>query len=142
MRPEVSRISKCRSASSTWLASMETRRHAASAASSRASAPIRSSVCAALNRPSADRLPAAPFSAWASMRMDSLSRASTRGLDRAQPRRAVVKEPPDHIRQQRLVAVQPFEGRGAVERRSGRRTAGRVAFGDGEQHPRIEWFRR
>ena len=109
----------CRSVVSTSMASADSRRHAASAASSRDSAPMRSRTSAASKRPVADRLPAAPFNLCASMRIASGVPASTAALDRRQTRRAFVEEDADDIGEQRLVAVETLERGGPVEGRGG-----------------------
>src|SRR5205814_655403 len=69
----VSALLTRRSASRKSVASMASRRHAASLAFSRPSAPTRSIVAAALTSPSAERLLAAPFNVCASIRTLSAS---------------------------------------------------------------------
>ena len=76
----------------TLVASTESRRQAASAGSSRPSAPSRSSVAAASKRPCAERFAAAPFSACAAVRMPFGVAAVDRGLDRGEPHGTVVEK--------------------------------------------------
>ena len=91
----------------TWLASTDSGRHAASAASRRDSAPRRSSTLAASTSPPADRLRGRAFERVRRGTESDGVAAGHRIPDRRQPHRQVLEEHPDHIGHQLVVAGHP-----------------------------------
>ena len=101
----------------TCVASIASRRQAASAAPSRPLAPIRSSVWAASKSRVADRLPAAPFRTCAVSSICLGVRLVHRRLDGGQPPRTVVEEYGDDVVEQRAIVAEPLHELGAIDAR-------------------------